>query len=72
MLLKRKKMRVVRILWTLNQSVNASSANTLNIESISKSENLAKPSIVIPSSTETSSADENKKKLDMILSEIEF
>ena len=48
----------------------ASSANTLNIEPISKCENLVKPSIVIVSSSETSSADENGRKLDMILSEI--
>ena len=37
------------------------------LESVSKSENLAKSSIVIASSTETSSANENGKKLDMIL-----
>ena len=49
-------MRIVRILF----------------ESIRKSENSAKLSVVIPSSTETSGADENKKKLDMILSEVEF
>ena len=37
------------------------------LESISKSKNSAKSSIVIASSTETSSASENGKKLDMIL-----
>ena len=42
------------------------SANTLNIESISKSENSVKSSIVIVSQTEKLSADENGKKLDMI------
>ena len=40
------------------------------LESVSKSENLAKSSIVIASSTETPSANENAKKLDMILKEI--
>ena len=40
------------------------------LESISISENLAKSSIVIASSTETSCANENGKKLDMILKEI--
>ena len=49
---------------------SANSANTLNIQSISKSENSAKSSVVIASSSETSSPDENGKKLDMILSEI--
>ena len=49
---------------------SADSANTLNIESISKSENSAKLSIMIALSTETSSVDENRKKLDMILSQI--
>ena len=44
--------------------------NTLNIESISKNENSTKSSIVIASSSETSSANENGRKLDMILSEI--
>ena len=44
--------------------------NTLNIESISESENSTKSSIVIASSSETSSADRNGRKLDMILSEI--
>ena len=44
--------------------------NTLNIESVSKSGNSTKLSIVIASSSETSSADENGRKLDMILSEI--
>ena len=44
--------------------------NTLNTESISKSENSTKLSIVIASSSETSSAGENGRKLDMILSEI--
>ena len=48
---------------------SANNANTLNIQSISKSENSAKSSIVIASSSETSSANENWKKLDMILSE---
>ena len=48
----------------------ANSANTLNIESDSKSESLAKSSIVIASSTEKSSANENGKKLDLKLSEI--
>ena len=50
--------------------VSTNSANTLNIESISKSENSTKLLIVIVSSSETSSADENGRKLDMILSEI--
>ena len=49
---------------------SANSANTLNIESISKRENLTKSSIVIASSSETSSAGKNGRKLDMILSEI--
>ena len=49
---------------------SANSANTLNIQSISKSDNSAKLSIVIASSSETSSADANGKKLDMILSEL--
>ena len=49
---------------------NANSANTLNIESISKRENSTKSSIVIASSSETSSADKNGRKLNMILSEI--
>ena len=49
---------------------SASNANTLNIESISKSENSVKSSIVIASSSEISSADENERKLDTILSEI--
>ena len=40
------------------------------IESISKSVNSAKPSIVMASSNETSIADENETNLDMILSEI--
>ena len=40
------------------------------LESVSKSENLAKTSIVIASSTETPSANKNGKKLDMILKEI--
>ena len=44
--------------------------NTLNIESISKSEDLTKSSIVIASSAETSSADENGRKFDVILREI--
>ena len=46
---------------------SASSVNTLNIESISKSENSTKS---IALSSETSSADENGRKLDMILSEM--
>ena len=46
---------------------SANSVNTLNIESISKSENSTKSTA---SSSETSSADENGRKLDMILSEI--
>ena len=50
--------------------VQANSANTLNIVSISKSENSAKSSIVIALLTEESSAGENGKKLDMILNEI--
>ena len=37
------------------------------LASISKSENSAKSSVAIASSTETSSAKENGKKLDMIL-----
>ena len=49
----------------LEESTN--SVNTLNIESISKSENSAKS---IASSSETSSADENGRKLNMILSEM--
>ena len=49
---------------------SASSANTSNIESISKSEYSVKSSIVIASSSEISSADENEKNLDTILSEI--
>ena len=49
---------------------SANSANTLSIESISKSENSTKSLLVIASLTETSSADENRKKIDMILSEI--
>ena len=40
------------------------------IESISKSMNSAKHSIVMVSSTETSTADENETSLYMILSEI--
>ena len=39
-------------------------------ESVSKSENLAKTSIVIASSSETPNANENGKKLGMILKEI--
>ena len=46
------------------------SANTLNIESISKTENSTKSSIVIASSYEKPRADENRRKLDMILNEI--
>ena len=38
---------------------SANSANTLNVESISKSENSAKLSVVIVLSTETSSTDES-------------
>ena len=49
---------------------SANSANTLNIQPISKSDNSAKSSLVIASSSETSSADANGKKLDKILSEI--
>ena len=41
-----------------------------DLESISKSENSTKSLLVIASLTETSSADENRKKIDMILSEI--
>ena len=52
----------------LEESTN--SVNTLNIESLSKSENSTKSLIVIASSSETSNADENGRKLDMILSEI--
>ena len=48
---------------------SANSANTLNIESISKCENSIKLSIIIASSSERSSADENGRKI-MILSEI--
>ena len=48
----------------------ASSANTLNIQSISKSETSVKSSILIASSSETSCADENGRKLDMISREI--
>ena len=40
------------------------------LASISKSENSAKPPIVIASSTETASAKENQKNLDKILKEI--
>ena len=40
------------------------------LASISKSENSAKSSIVIASSTETASAKENRKNLDKILKEI--
>ena len=43
----------------LEESVN--SANTLNIQSISKSDNSVKSSIVIVSSSEISSADETGK-----------
>ena len=46
---------------------SANSVNTLNIESISKSENSTKS---VASSSETSSADENRRKLDMVLSEM--
>ena len=49
---------------------SANSENTLNIQSISKSEDSAKSSIVIASSSERSSADENGRKLHMILNEI--
>ena len=42
----------------------------LNNQSISKSENLAKSSIVIAFLPKRSSADENGRKVDMILSEI--
>ena len=49
---------------------SANSANTLNTQSISKSENSAKSSIVIALSSERSSAGENRKTLDMTLSEI--
>ena len=49
---------------------NANSENTLNIQSISKSANSVKSSIVIASSSKRSSADENGRKLDVILSEI--
>ena len=48
---------------------SANSANTLNIESISKCENSIKLSIIIASSSERSSADENGRKI-MILCEI--
>ena len=44
--------------------------HTFNIQSISKRENSAKSSIAIASSSETASADENGRKLDMILSKI--
>ena len=47
-----------------------SSANTLNIESISKTENSTKSSIVTASSYQKPSADENGRKFDMILSKI--
>ena len=50
---KRKKVRIVRILGSVN-----------------KSENSAKSSIVIASSTETASAKENRKNLDKILKEV--
>ena len=46
------------------------SANTLNIESISKTENSTKSSIVIASLYQKPSADENGRKFDMILSKI--
>ena len=49
---------------------SANSANTLNSQSVSKSENSAKSSIVIALSSERSSAGEDRKTLDMILSEI--
>ena len=49
---------------------SAKSVNTLNIESISKNENSTKSSIAIASLSETSSADGNGRKLDMILSQI--
>ena len=48
---------------------SANSANTLSIESISKSEDSTKLSIMIASSSERSSADENGRKI-VILSEI--
>ena len=49
---------------------NKNSVNTLNIQSISKSENSTKSSIVIASSSETSSANDNGRKLNLILREI--
>ena len=52
---------------TVQLEESAKGVNTLNIESISKSENSTKSTA---SSSETSSADENGRKLDMILSEI--
>ena len=53
-----------------NWKKSANSDNTLNIESVSKTENSTKSSIVIASSYEKPSADENGRKLDMILNEI--
>ena len=55
---------------TIQPEESANSVNTLNIKSISKSENPTKPSIVIASSSETSSANDNGRNLDMILSKI--
>ena len=55
---------------TIQLEESANSVNTLNIKSISKSENPTKPSIVIASSSETSSANNNGRNLDMILSKI--
>ena len=54
----------------LSWKKSANGDNTLNIESISKTENSTKSSIVITSSYEKPSADENRRKLDMILNEI--
>ena len=55
---------------TVQLEESAKGVNTLNIESISKSENSTKSSIVIASSSETSSAHGNEGNLDMILSKI--